>query len=131
MTVKDFAEKYNLPEKLVYSYGKAGQIDEKYYIRRYKFKLKVMNEIQERYYFLNSKLKDIEIARLLAMADGNTRQSNLNSWSRFIRIHLFTEQPENILDYRITDMQYRAYRYFSWIVNILYRQCSIPRNKRR
>lgn len=107
--------------------GNASLIDEEFFEKRKLFKRKVWLECHDYYYFLTMYSTDSDLAWWLHRVDGSI---SIDSWTSFICNRLFSEQDDDITDYRVSRLFYAFYRYSRWLIRGIFIRGQMPRWKR-
>lgn len=128
LSLDAFAEKHNTSKRSLYtmrctgalpknifSKGRGMTIDEEYFISRNKFKDKIYNENERRYYILSEHMTDLEIARYMS---AKTNVSDV-SWYLWIQEHLFILDRGGIMNFRVS----KNHRLFHKYSRRLVEQC--------
>jgi len=95
-------------------------------IKRYEFKRKIINQMHDNYYFLGKHLRDNELAELMSIISDIEK----GSFYSFFQRNLFYSQSDNILNYKLSKMQWNFYRLSTAIIHVIFRKKNIKRENR-
>ena len=98
-------------------------IDKNKVLKRYNFLLKVQNNTQEMYYYLNKHLNTSQIAMLL---NHFYPEKSVLCWIDALSNVLFVNyENRSVLNYNIPESVWRMYRLFRWIFIYISRECEL------
>jgi hypothetical protein len=124
LSIKTFAEKYNIKEKTLYVvkiskpefFGEdtAGKliVKEDKFLKYKKFKKKITEKAQDNFYMLDKWIDEDTQAKLLARYMG----SDKSTWKSFLGYNLFAVDSSSILGFNIPSMMWKYYRFTTALI---------------
>lgn len=126
--INDFLEKYDLEIYTINVKKKQGVlpdyifressnnkmlIDENYFTKRNKFKVKTINNCHDIFFFITKHFNNRDLARGLHAIDN---EISVDSWQFFLQVSLFSFQSDSIFNCKLSGMMWKFYRYSRWII---------------